>query len=298
MNVQLDTGEYLNGDIVPRMTLRYDLTPIPSTLQCVIKADERVVTALSDGRIIIAGRDKDRYKIVKSEVAGDSGLVDDGKGGGKAEQVMEITAVLESCYPLVEKRQRAVIKERSTFGEIYRACGCTARAKNDIQVLRFTCLVGGTASYSIAQSMQEEATVPVWREGAFNFLRIREAMKQDPALSIDYDKTKEVRSGFLERHDIPGFLSVIDDGSFIFGNRETARVIQYTPRKDSITLRNMTTALVTRRTLDIGINTEVYAGDVISVAGVPHLAVTAVHSKTSGEDGENYYSQFWLATLA
>ncbi len=294
MNVSLESGEVLNGDMVIRMAMRYDLTPVPATLECDIKSDEKTNAAIRDGAILIAGRDRDRYKIVKAEIASDSGLV----GRGKEEQFLSVTAVLECCYPLVMKRQRAVIKERSTFGAIYRACGCQLPpVSNDIQVERFTCFVGDTASFQIAKAMQEECAVPVWREGFLKFLKTPNALKQPPVLRLPQDKTKEVRSGFLERHDVPVFISLDAAGAFVYGNREYARNVQFSPRKSVATLRNMSVALVLRRTLEISLNTTVYAGDVIEVEGVSHLVVTAVHAKTSAEEGENYYSQFWLSTI-
>lgn len=293
MNIRLENGTVLNGDTVLRMAIRYDLTPIPSTLECSIKADEKVYAELKDGAVITAWRDNDRYKIIKSEIASDSGLV----GKGKEEQYLSITAVLESCYPLIMKRQRAVIKEKSTFGAIYKSCGCPVQVKNDIQVDRFSCFVGDTASFHIAKSMQEEAAIPVWKEGEFRFLKAVNAMQQKPVLVLPQDKTREIRSGFLERHEIPGFMSVDASGGFIFGNRDSARNIQFIPRKSAAILRNMSVALVLRRTLEISIDATIYAGDVIEVDGVAHLVVTAVHAKSSSEEGENYYSQFWLSTL-
>jgi hypothetical protein len=293
VNIALETGEVLNGDLVPRLTLRYDLTPIPSTLECVIKADERICRDVKDGSILLAGRDKDRYKVIKAEIVSDSGQV----ARGEAEQLLKITAVLEACYPLIVKRQRAVIKENSTFSDIYRACGCSIRAKSDSQVRRFSCFVGDTASFQIARAMQEQAAVPIWKESEFTFLPVRNAIAQKPSMAIGLDKTKELKSGFLERHAVPGFISTGPAGEFIFGNREKARDIQYSPRKNEVVLRNMTVALVTRRTLEIGLNTLIYAGDVVAVEGKSHLVVTAVHARTGADEGENYYSQFWLATL-
>ena len=293
MIIELEDGRKLGVDLAVKVTMRYDLTPIPSTVEAVIRANEAVYAAIKNGAIIKVGSDGDRYRVLKVKMVSDSGMV----GRSEAIQAMQITAMLEDCFPLAYMRQRAIIKEKTTFGEVYLACGCTAKVKDDIQVERFSCFVGGVGTYGVALSMQEAAAVPIWRDSALTFMRVKEAMKQAPVASVPLDLTTEIESEFIERHEIPAFLSVDEGGGFVYGKRDSVRRVAYTPRKSESTLRNMSTALVNRRIYNGQLDASIRAGDVFKVGGQAHIVVTAVHSRSGGDGAPAESSRFWLATL-
>jgi hypothetical protein len=91
------------------------------------------------------------------------------------------------------------------------------------------------------------------------------------------------------------------NGAAVFGNREKPRAARYSPFKDAQRLRNMTRCLVHRKTMRIGYDGRVGAGDLIAFAsGEKLVVITAAHVFSSGTDdggASDTYTRLWLGAL-
>jgi hypothetical protein len=214
---------------------------------------------------------------------------------------VKITALLDACHPVAFVRQQSIIKENASLAEIYRATGATLKAIDaDFAVPRFSCFVGQVPSFHIARALQEEGGVVRWKSGKMTFFRLPDLFKQKPIMTLPDNASENITSGFLERHEVPFFYSLADDGSFVYGNRNKSRTARFVPFKNALRLQNMTRCLVTRKVSKISYAGQLAAGDLISIAGAdPLVIVTAAHAFFSGTDGSgsNQYSRLWLANL-
>lgn len=296
MLIALDDGTAIRGDLVLRAVQRFDLTPIPSTLEATIRADDTLTTSLVYGAILIAGLFSDRYRIIKVRRA----ILDYTQQREGLTTVMEITAVLEAFAPLAFPLARAVVKEGKSFGEVYRSCRATALVSDDIPVPRFSCLAGRFPTVQIARVLQEEAAAVVWTAaGKVAFKRLSDLFTAEPVERLAADQTQVVESDFLEQHAIPWALSTDAAGGIVKGNTEDPREFVYLPRTSARVLANMTRCMVVRRTLTRGYSGTTRAGDGIDVAGVRHVVVTAAHSWANGGDSQapEQVSRLWLAQM-
>lgn len=300
MRVGLEDGTTLRGDFVLRAVQRFDLTPIPSTLELTLRADDTLGGRVADGSVLIAGSTNDRYRVVKLRRAPSDQL--QGKQD-KPVDVIEVTALLDGFVALARPLQRAVVKESKSLGEVFRSCGATARVAEDIPAGRFVCMAGMFPTPGIAQLLQEEAAAAVWRStGRLSFIRLPDLFTQTPVEKMQADTARAVQSTFLEQHQIPWAMSTSADGSALLGNRETARGFVYLPRTSQRVLNNMTRCLVVRRATSAGFAGHIRAGDVVELAGSKHVVVTAAHRIENGADrgtggGGEQTTSLWLAQL-
>jgi hypothetical protein len=291
----LEDGTPLRGDFVLGSIQRFDLTPIPGTLELRYRADSRVTGQLQPGSIVRAGSSKERYRIVRQDMATASAP----QHGGESVEVVEAVAIPESFAGMALPLARAVVKYGKTLGEIYRACGATARVLADIPVASFGCYIGAYPSPAIAAALQQEGAAVVWSDGrGVSFKRLAELFSAEPVDRITDDSASLVRSPFLERHEIPWGFTVGSDGGAIFGRRDGAgRQPAYLPRATERQVVNLSSCLVVRRRVIGAYAGHIRAGDVVEVGGVKHVVVTAAHAATSGADGgaSNQTTSLWLA---
>jgi hypothetical protein len=291
----LPNGRQLRGDIIKSAILRSDLAPVPASLEAEIRVDDELKKLLAEGKIITAGGDN--FRIVKSE--GGAGRESQGQHDTSA---VKITALLDACQPVAFVRQKSIIKENASLAGIYRATGATLKAIDaDFAVPRFSCFVGQTPSFHIARALQEEGGVVRWKSGKMTFFRLPDLFKQKTVMTLPGNAFDDIESGFLERHEVPFFYSLADDGSFVYGNRNKSRTARFVPFKNALRLQNMTRCLITRKVSKrLTYAPKLAAGDLISIAGAdPLVIVTAAHAFFSGTDGSgsNQYSRLWLAGL-
>ena len=120
-------------------------------------------------------------------------------------------------------------------------------------------------------------------------------------MTLAKNSMTDLDSGFLERHEIPTYYSIADDGSFVYGNKTKTRSAVFVPRKDERQLQNMSKCLVQRKTAKIALDIRLCAGDVIDIQGdKPLVIITAAHVFESGTDTGGSGSQFtklWLGSL-
>jgi hypothetical protein len=295
MLVTLEDGRPLRGDLVLSVTQRLDLTPIPSTVEAVLRTDSRVTGQLRDGSILKVGPGLAKYRVVKPRRT----MASLPQYGGEPVEVVELTAIPEAFMGLAIPAPRAVVKVGRSLGEIYRSCGMTGRVVADVSVHRFTCFVGDIPSEHLARVLQEEATVPVWRmDGALAFMRYGELFERPAALAVEEVATAAVESPWLQRHLLPAAYSLGPSGGPVFGRRAESRGAVFLPRVPARVLDNMGRCLVTRRTLQGALAAQIRAGDRVDVGGVPHAVVTAAHKSENGGGGApDQVSKLWLATL-
>jgi hypothetical protein len=172
---------------------------------------------------------------------------------------------------------------------------------SDFPVQRFSCFAGGVPSFHIAVALQEQAGALVWRPDVkkLKFMRMPDLFESEPVAAVQSGDSEQVKSGFMERHQVPWFYSTGADGAVIHGGRQKTRSAQFSPLKSQTTLNNMTRALVHSQTMSSRLDMQINAGDVIDVSGSRQVVVTAAHVIEGGTDGTGVetYSRFWLATL-
>lgn len=294
MQLALANGKPVRGDIIKSSVIRYDLSPVPATLEAEIRVDNELRKQLGEGKVINA--DGDNFRIVKPV-----GITGRESQGQHDMSVLHITALLDSCHQIAFVRQRAIIKEKTLLTEIYRAAGATIPAvAGDFHAGRFTCMNGETPSFHIARLLQDEGGVVRWKSGKLQFFRLGDLFKQKPVLELPNNESENIVSGFLERHEIPSFYSIAPDGSIIYGNKLKARSAKFAPGKNLQQLQNMSRCLVQRKVSKINYNPSLRAGDLINFLGFEPLAiVTVAHVYQSGNEGSgsNQYSKLWLSGI-
>lgn len=297
MNLFYDDGgpQLIDGEYLKSFVLRNDLVPIPVTLEAEIRVEDEALQFFMQGSKVYTAND-DEFTILKSEPVS-SGRVQ----GGNVAQYVRITAVLSSFVNACFVKEKSIYKKNTTLADIYRSIGCRADAmEGDFTVPLFNCMAGEPPSYQIAVILQESAGVMRWRDGKLAFMRVIELFNQEVITDIPIAAGETVESGFLERHEIPTFYSVDDNGNFIYGNKAKARTARFVANKDQLTLKNMSTCLVLKQISRIAYNDNIAAGDLIQVSADENLVViTAAHVFTAGIDGDppRQYTKLWLGEL-
>lgn len=295
MNITLQNGSLLSGDLVISAVLRTDLSPVPATLEVSLRGSEEIDAQAIEGNTIKAGNYGYEFRIVKVEKTTEFA----GAQNSDVYPPINVTALYDPCHKISFRRSSAVIKEGATLGGVYAACGAAIKIDSDFTVSNFACLIGGVPSYHIAMILQEEGGALFLDKGRMKFIRLQDIFKQTPSITIDEDSAQAIESGFLERHEVPFFYSLVETGDVIFGNRSKVRSAQYKPRADSRVLNNLTRYLVKRKTARLQFSPTVNAGGVIQVGKTKYAIITAAHAYFSGTKGEKVdtYSKFWLASL-
>lgn len=296
MKITLSNGKELRGDLVPLIIFRTDLVAIPSTLECLIRVDEELLPFIQQGELLTLAEKHLTYRIIFTSRQND-GIQ---HLGNQNFTLMKVIAVLDSCHKLAFIAQKAVIKESTSLGTVYRACGATVDIGSDIKLSKFTCYKGDTPSYSIMRAIGLSACVPVWDgKNKINFVRLRDLFLQNPAEKLPLDRTQDIKSGFLERHEIPAYCSNTADGSVIKSDASDGRRADYAMFCDKQELNNLSTHLIYRKIWTTGITPNLNAGEVVEVEGKKFVIVTATHafSKTDSGSGSQV-SRFWLGELS
>lgn len=293
----LADGNQIRGDLIASATLRSDLSPIPMTLEADIRAgEESIERQLAQDQILTTGAG-DKFRIVKSVKAQGKDVQ-----GERLIAVMRVTALLDACHGIAFVRSRAIIREQAALSEIYRAGGATVKSIGaDFPVPRFCCPVGDTPTFHIARVLQEEGGAVRWKEGRLVFARLPDLFKQEPVATLPHNAADDVESGFLERHEVPWFLSLDEAAGFVFGNRDKPRAARFAPFQNEQRLRNMSRCLIRRKVVKLPLNMAASAGELIRFADGAELAIiTAAHvwegSGASGGAGQNY-TRLWLGEL-
>lgn len=285
----------IRGDFIKKSVIRTDLVPIPITLEAQIRIDSESSSFFEEGKKIYTEH-YDELTIVKSEPI-KSGRVQ----GDQEAQFVSIIAVLAATKEAAFIMERAIIKQNSSLAAIYRSVGCSLKQiEGDFAVPYFACFAGEAPTFHIGRILQENGGVMRWKDGKLSFIPLRDLFTQEPVTDITISSGIDINSGFLERHDIPTYYSIDDNGNFIFGNRAKARKAKYVAGKDEITLRNMSRCLILAKTLQIAYNNNVVAGDLVQMdAENSFVVITSASVFAAGTDGDppQQYTKLWLGVL-
>lgn len=286
----------LRGDMVMAACLRHDLAPIPLTFEAKLRVTPETAPDYQDGKEIRIN--EIAFRIVKSEPLRNAGGLVQGQYPMAA---VAITAFPEGCVNVAKPRKSAVIHRNAGFASIYRACGATVGVEGDVVVSRFACFAGDVPTFQLANVLQEESAVLMWRAGKVQLVRLPDLLAQAPVDEITVESSEDIKSGFLEADEIPVYLSTDAHGQFLSGSRrEAAQAVSYAPRKSLRELNFMSRVLVRRKVIASKPNPTLRAGDMISVRGVPLVIMTAAHYMQNNTDGggANQYSRYWLGSAA
>ncbi len=289
-------GRPLRGDLISRVALRTDLTPIPATVEITAKRSTETIAALAQGQTVTVGGASIPFLILKT--TGDKGS--GSEQGGR--EVAEINAfgILGTCEALGRRLQRSIIREGSTFTEIYRSIGSTAVIESDFAVPVFAAYVGMLPTPEIARVLQEEAATVFYADGRIRFRRLDDLMSQPATVSFPKDRSEELSAGFLEKHAVPFVFTTSPDNTHASTKRETARGMVYRPRADQRIMNNMSTALIQRRKVVQSLQPAWNAGARVDIEGKPHIIITAAHVySTAADEGDkgDQTTTLWLGEV-
>jgi hypothetical protein len=279
----------IRGDYIKMAVLRSDAVPIPASLEATIRVDETNIKQLKVGKTIIAN--SDIYQIIHAEEKPDYR-----QQGSKPLTEVYLIAILDSVTSVSFVSAKAIIKKDAHLGQIYRACGARISSiTGDFEVPRFTVLAGNVPTFQIAQIMQENSGILRYKNKKLQWFRVNDLFTQKPIMQIPDNASEDIKSGFLERNEIPTFYSVDEAGAIAIGNVNKTRSMMYTPNKNAQEINNMTRVLVRRKVSVLPYNLSLCAGDLLEVAARGNMAiVTAAHYFSASRR----YTRVWLAEVA
>lgn len=281
-------------DVVIRWVSRSDLTPVPRSLEFTVKLIDGVEARLTRGAKVWSGRENLAYKIVKVTRDRPLGEVQ----GREQQQAMSVIALLDSCAPLAEQLDKAVVLRNSAFSNILRSCGAAMRIGSDFTVPRFSCFRGTQPSYQVATVLQEEGAALVLVNGQLQVMRLTDIARQAPVDDIgQVDSSAKIDSEFLELQEVPSWYSVNDAGGIVAGQFGESRVIRFMPRGEPHQLRNASCVLVRSKTVDSQQCQQIQAGNVLRVAGENLVVITAAHAAAQKTGAMESYSRLWLGKV-
>lgn len=286
----------LRGDIVPFIVIRSDLMAMPSTIECLIRANEDIFPYIQEGKTIAVAHPETKYRIIFSMKKSDGIL----HQGNPDYQLFKIIGVLESCYPLTKLAEKAVNKENTSMAVAFRASGAKIAVGADVKVDKFTCLIGEYPTYGLMRALARSACVPVWDgKNKLTFTRLRDLFEKAPREILHQDTTQTIQSEFLERHETPAYYSNTASGGISQGSATTGRKSDYEMFANEQTLNNLSLYLVNRKIWTTKLTPNILAGDIIEIEKEKFVVITAVHAMgKAGTGTESQLSRFWLGTLS
>ncbi|KJV08067.1 hypothetical protein [Methylocucumis oryzae] len=293
MIIATEKGEQIRGDLIISAVIRTGLVPVPVTFEAQIRTDDALAAQLVEGKVLTVSGDT--FRIIKINPVENRVSQGDRNFGG-----VSLIAFLDNCASIAFKRERAIIKTKTSLMAIYKAAGATFKGfDSDITIPAFSCFVGSTPSFEIARVLQEEGGEVRWKNGKMQFFRYADLFRQKAMLKIPNNASDDVKSGFLERHEVPSFYSLDKNGNVVSGNISKARARLFIPNKNAQQLQNMTRCLVHKKKSKVTLNMNIAGGDVIEVDGAsPLVVITAAHVVETGDNGmADQYTKLWLGSL-
>lgn len=295
MIIYLENNHQIAGNDLLSVILRYDLVPIPVTLEVTVNATNELKTQLAEGKLLTLGNGL-TLKIVKSQNF-DTQTIKDGHRIGS----MAIIAVLAGCEPLLNATKKAVSLQSVSFSEIYRSLGAKVKIGNDIKVNSFICLKGQIPTKRIALALQKEGCVVVYNaeKKAIEIKRLQDLLSQSPSGVYDPSAVQWIENKQAITRQNTNYLSVDSNGSDIVGQVNDNKSVDYMPRCDTRELHNLKRILMTCGVMSRTLDSQLMAGNVISV-GDKKLAIltTAISLDTGSMGGSSAIaSKIWLAKM-
>ena len=282
----------LRGDVLVRVVLRSDLTPIPQTIELEVR-DVAETQSLAEGVVIKVGRELLEFELVK-----EGGQRADGyTTGSRTTGTRTFIGLLASCAALSRPLQRAVVRYGGSMGDLYRACGARAPILADIPVPVFACLRGMVPTFEVAKALYEgAAAITCVDDGKLKFRRLADIAADKTVITMKEDSAERTVTRFLEKHLVPFTFTTDPNGAFLHGKIESGRTVVHRPFAPQDVLNNMSSALITRRKIESGFAPDIVAGLNVKLAGEKFTVITAAHVFTAGgrgTDGEQS-STLWV----
>ncbi|UOO93425.1 hypothetical protein [Vitreoscilla stercoraria] len=291
MMIQMANGHSIDGDLIVDATLRDSLTPVPVTFEATIRLKESFANQLLEGMEVKVGRDQTPMviKYVRDSISSvyQGGMV----------QIRYFIALHKNSEGISHRAVKGIFLENTTLSEIYKACGGKSEIGKDFAVPKFYCFKGETPSYLIARVCQEHGGVVRWMpEGdRLEFTRINDLFGQEPIMKLQTLADYTQKSGFLERHELPAYISCAPDGSIVKGNFDKDRNVEFMPHKTEAQLNSMTDVLLNAKEIPSQFAPDVHSGQLIDGGKIKFAIITAAHSfrQGAGNGGEESQSVFW-----
>ncbi len=291
MIIQLDSGLVVSGEAILENTLRSNLEPIPVTFEAKLRLDESIALGLLEGSEIKVGRNLTPVTIV---FARDS--VSPVYQAGEV-KIRHIIALHSNSRGIGYRLERAFVGERISLSAAYKACGGKSAIEKDFIIDRFYCYKGMTPSYQISRICQEYGGVVRWgpENDTLSFARINDLFNQEPVMSLPAFTDSTKKSGFLERHEVPSYISTGAGGGITKGDFSKPRAVEFSPHKTTAQLHAMSQVLLNAKEVPCRYSPEVHAGDIILQGDVKFIVISAAHSFMRMPSGqEESRSIFWL----
>ncbi len=296
MLIQLENESYIDGAAIFSAIARNSLVPIPYTFEATIRINESIASFLVEGKELLVGQHR-----VPVTITFVRDYISPVYQGGMV-QLRHLIALHTNTVAISHAAEKAVFLEKTNLSKVYEACGAKAEVDKDFVVNKFYCYKGQYPSYQVQQICQEHGGVVrlLLDTNKLEFARIYDLFNQEPIMGIGdkvlSDKTQ--RSEFLERHQVPSYVSCAENGSALKGNFDKKRNIVFVPEKSQAELIAMTDVLINAKEIPSRYAPEINAGDIILTGGTKFVIITAAHSfrQSAGEEGagEESCSVFWL----
>lgn len=288
MNLYTNNNAPIGNRLVSAI-LRYDLVPVPVSLEAVIYADDELIPKLTIGK-----RLRLENGITLSIVASRQEINPVIKDGKLISSVFVI-AVFAPTAPLLDNTKRATALTGTSIGQIYKALGATAVFGSDIGVKDFVCLAGQLPTQSIALALQKEAGVVRYKDGKLHAVSLDNLFKQPPHTLTD--TAVQWLANTQNTAQTPNYYSVDKDGYEVLGQSKGGQV-GYLPNCDERQLNNLKKVLVCRGVMSRAM-LDIPAGDVVAVGGKSYVVLThAIRVDTASVGGvPAMLSKLWIADL-
>lgn len=281
----------LRGDLLVRAVLRTDMTPVPATIELILKKSKEVDAAIVKGETIKVVADHSiEFELVKVWEDEPTGKVQ----GDRPDIQVHAIGLLASCSAIAEPMGRSLVREGATLGEIYRACGASTRIESDFPVAVFSCFRGMAPSFEVAKALMEEGGGLVYNKGKVAFKRLSDLKRAAADFKLSDAEVQRIGSEFLEKSAVPFAVSTDASGAIVTGRAQDGRGFVYRPRADQRTVNNMGTVLIQRGKSDGALAMGKNAGDRVDVGTKAMVVITAAHIfEPSGEQA----TRFWLGEV-
>lgn len=293
MTPVLSDGTAISGSALFSVIVRYDLVPIPASLEMLIKSAFDVGNRLSVGSIVtVLGIE---FEVVKCEK-----VTQADQQTGTPVRALKIIALHAGCVAAGYVRKTAIIKENTSLAEVYSAAGAKVRISGaDFIIPRFSCLVGQIPTYGIQRALHEVAGGVRIKNRKLEFLRLQDAIAADPFL-LQGANAASVESEFLERSEVPTFFATDAAGALVVGDSSVARRMSYAHGRGQAELYSMSKVLIHAGPHKMPLNVDISAGDcVVPITTQKRmLVITAVHAANySNQAGPDLSTTLYTGVL-
>lgn len=287
------TGIALTGDELLSATVRYDLVPVPVTLEFKMLGSETAKSLdIGDGLMILDNETP--LTIIKKQVE-ETDLMQ----GERLLSIVSFVAVLTSCENLIQASNRAILLDATSMASAYRACGVNIAFNKDVPLVEFEVFFGKTPSFEIARRCCEEACVICYKNNRLNAVRLSELALAEPKAQINPNMVQYHNNDALQEVLNTQYISINADGSTIEDSLHGAKTTNFYPNMDTRRLKNLRTVLVLKATLMRHLSPQFVAGDTFAINGENYVILTAAHHFATGALGgePSAFSKFWLSQI-